>query len=330
MRTFRILPAISIIFLLLGMLTGCQSAQKAEAKKPVKIGVMLSEDGLGDQSFNDMAFDGLVKARDEQGILFDYKELADTKSYVKGFNELINEGSDLIIGVGYTQQTAMEKVAKAHPDKSFVLVDAVSKVKNITSLTFKEDEGSYLAGLVAGMKTTTNIIGFIGGADVPLIHKFARGFQQGVKKVNPNATVLVQYAGDYGNDKLGKKIADTMINQGADFIYPAAGFTGVGALKEAQARHVYAIGVDSDQYFLAEKAVVTSMMKRVDVGIYQTVKDFAKHKKLTEHHIVLGLKENGIALAPIRIIKLSPSEQQMFNKIKTSLTKGDIQIKQQK
>ncbi len=326
----KLFKSLAVLILLLSMLAGCESTHKADAKKRLKVGVMLSEDGLGDQSFNDMAFDGLVKARDEQRIVFDYKELADAGSYEKAFNQFIKDGTDLIIGVGFTQQEAMEKVAKAHPKQPFVLVDAVSDVKNITSLTFKEDQGSYLAGLIAGMKTDTNTVGFIGGADVPLIHKFADGFKQGVKKVNPDAQVLVQYAGDFGKDKLGKKIADEMIDQNADYIYPAAGFTGVGALKEAQARHIHAIGVDSDQYFLAEKAVVTSMMKRVDVGIYQTVKDFAKDKKLTNHHIVLGLKEKGVALAPIRVMTLTVDQQKQFNQIKQDLTNGSIQIKTEK
>lgn len=326
----KTLKSFAVLILLICVLSGCESAHKADAQKRLKIGVMLSEDGLGDQSFNDMAFDGLVKARNKQGIIFDYKELADTGSYEKAFNEFIKDGTDLIIGVGFTQQQDMEKVAKAHPNQAFVLVDAVSDVKNITSLTFKEDEGSYLAGLIAGMKTKSNTVGFIGGADVPLIHKFANGFKQGVKKVNPDAEILVQYAGDFGKDELGKKIADEMIDKNADFIYPAAGFTGVGALKQAQARHVHAIGVDSDQYFLAEKAVVTSMMKRVDVAIYQTVKDYAKNGKLTEHHIELGLKDEGVELAPIRIMSLSGDQQKQFDQIKQDLTNGSIQIKAEK
>jgi basic membrane protein A and related proteins len=314
-----------IVFLLVGSLAGCANSE-LKAKERVKIGIMLSDVGLGDQSFSDAAFAGLAKARDELDILFDYRELQTVGTYEKGFTELVEEGNDIVIGLGFMVLEDLEKVAKKYPDQQFILVDSVSQLDNITSITFKEEQGSFLAGAVAGMVTKSNIVGFVGGADVPLIHKFKAGFEQGVKTVNPEAEVKVSYANDFGNAELGGKIASGMINEGADVLYAAAGFTGVGVLKEAQFKKKFAIGVDSDQYFFAEKAIITSMLKNVDVALYETVKEFQEEKKLKAKQIELGINEKGIGLAPIRVIKLTPEQEKRLEDLETKLSSNELSI----
>jgi basic membrane protein A and related proteins len=321
----HIIHLLIIVFLLVGGLAGCANSE-LKAKERVKIGIMLSDVGLGDQSFSDAAFAGLAKARDELDILFDYRELQTVGTYEKGFTELVEEGNDIVIGLGFMVLEDLEKVAKKYPDQQFILVDSVSQLDNITSITFKEEQGSFLAGAVAGMVTKSNIVGFVGGADVPLIHKFKAGFEQGVKAVNPEAEVKVAYANDFGNAELGGKIASGMIDEGADVLYAAAGFTGVGVLKEAQFKKKFAIGVDSDQYFFAEKAIITSMLKNVDVALYETVKEFQEQKKLKAKQIELGINEKGIGLAPIRVIKLTPEQEKRLEDLEAELSRNEISI----
>ena len=313
--------SLMMAFVLL-LAAGCSQTSSFQPKDRIKIVIMLSDVRLGDQSFSDSAFKGLMKARDELGIFFDYRELKETETYEKGLTELVEAGNDLVIGLGFMVQQDLEKVAKKYPKQQFVLIDAVSDLPNITSITFKEDEGSFLAGVVAGMLTKTNNVGFVGGADVPLIRKFANGFIQGVKAVRPEAKVQEVYAGNFGDDKLGAQIAKQMIANGADVLYAAAGFTGVGVLREAEMNKKYAIGVDSDQYFYAEKAVVTSMLKNVDVALYTVIKQYVETKEVPKGTVQLGLKENGVDLAPIRVVTFTPEQQATLEKWKEKATNG--------
>ncbi|PLR99094.1 BMP family lipoprotein [Bacillus sp. T33-2] len=307
--------------------SGCsKQSQESDTKSRIKIGIMLSDAGLGDQSFSDAGFAGLEKARDEMGVSFDYKEIADTKTYEKGLEELVKQGNDLVIGLGFSMQEAVNKIAKKYPKTSFLLIDSESDLTNVHSVTFKEEEGSYLIGAIAGMKTSSNVVGFVGGLDVPLIRKFEKGFVEGVKAVNPDARILSRFAGSFGDDKLGGQIAAEMIQQQADYIYPAAGFTGVGVLNEAQKSGVYSFGVDSDQFYLAEKAVITSMLKRVDVAIYNVVKEMVEAGKLSEKQMKLGIKESGIDIAPIRVITLSPEEKKQLDVFRENLSEGKVQL----
>ena len=296
--------------LLLGA-CGLEKTNPLEGK--VKVGVMLSENGLGDQSFSDLAFAGLTKARDEEGIVIEYLELADTGTYESGFEQLANSGNDLVIALGFTGQEALEKVAQAHPQQSFVLVDAVSDIDNITSITFKENEGSVLAGIVAATVSETQTIGFIGGVEAPVIQRFEQGFVQGAKSVNPNIVIITEYAGDFDNDALGAEIAANMIDSQADVLYAAAGFTGVGMLQEAEEQGIYAIGVDSDQYFYAEKAVITSMMKNIDLALFDIIHTYKEAGEIPSGHVELGLAENAVGLAPFRVLNLSQADQKKLD-----------------
>jgi basic membrane protein A len=311
---------MSIILIL--FISGCSSSAAFKPKDRIKVGIMLSDVGLGDQSFSDSAFKGLMKARDELGIIFDYRELKDTKTYEQGLRELAEEGNDLVIGLGFMVKEDLEKVAKQYPKQTFILIDSISDLENVTSITFKEDEGSFLAGVVAALITKTNKVGFIGGADVPLIRKFESGFVKGVKAVNPKIAVQEVYAGNFRDDKLGASIAKEMITNGADVLYAAAGLTGVGVLREAELKGKYAIGVDSDQYFYAEKAVVTSMLKNVDVALYTIIKEYVEKGNTPKGTVQLGLKENGVDLAPIRVISLNEQQKKTLETWKQKALEG--------
>lgn len=314
-----------VLFLL--VLSSCNSEDiTKEEDSHIKIGIMLSDAGLGDQSFSDLGFEGLEKARDEFNISFDYREIMETETYEQGFEELVAQDNDLIIGLGFTVQESIETIASKYPDELFLLIDATSELPNIHNVNFKEEEGSYLIGALAAMKTKSDTVGFIGGMDNPIIQKFEKGFTAGVKDENPQAKLLSVYSGSFGDDKLGASIAKDMISEGADFIYPAAGFTGVGSILEAQKSGVYAFGVDSDMFFLAEDTIVSSMLKRVDNAIYNAVKELVVTGTLAEKNTVLGLKENGVSLAPIRVINLTPEEQSKLDKLAEDISNGIIKI----
>ncbi|WP_117169045.1 BMP family lipoprotein [Paraliobacillus sediminis] len=298
-RFFSMLVLIIMSFI---VLIGCSQQEETDASTgKVKIGIMLSDVGLGDQSFSDLAFNGLMQARDELDIVFDYREIETTETYEQGLRELVAQDNDLIIGLGYMVQEDLEIVAQEYPDQQFILIDSVSELENVTSVTFKVDQASYLAGIVSAHTTTTDHIGFIGGEDVPLIQNFYNGFEAGAKSVNPDIEIDKAYAGTYGDDKLGASLAKEMIDQDADILFAAAGFTGVGVLKEAQDQNIYAVGVDTDQFFHAEGAVITSVMKNIDRAIYQLAENLVNGETIEQGTLEFGLGNEGVGLAPLRI-----------------------------
>lgn len=315
---------LSFIILLVFLISGCSNAA-VEKKDEHKIGILLSDAGLGDESFNDSAFRGLERARDEFGITFDYREAPDGE-LEKPLTDLVEQGNDIIIGLGFSVKEGLETVAKKFPDQQFLLIDEVSELENIASITFKEQEGSFLVGMVAAMTSKTDKIGFVGGVDVPLIHHFEAGFKQGVKYVKPNAEVFADYAGSFDDVELGKNLATAQIDKGADFIYHAAGFTGYGVLQTAQERKIYAAGVDTDQFFVAEKAVVTSMLKNVDNAVYDIAKMINEDGKIDADSYLLGLAENGVGLAEIRVASLTPDQQKAIEEATNKIISGEITV----
>ncbi|RTR36350.1 BMP family ABC transporter substrate-binding protein [Robertmurraya yapensis] len=315
---------LSFIILLVFLISGCSNSA-VEKKDEHKIGILLSDAGLGDESFNDSAFRGLEQARDEFGITFDYREAPDGE-LEKPLTELVEQGNDIIIGLGFSVKEGLETVAKKYPDQQFLLIDEVSELENIASITFKEQEGSFLVGMVAAMTSKTDKIGFVGGVDVPLIHHFEAGFKQGVKYVKPNAEVFVDYAGSFDDVELGKQLATAQIDKGADFIYHAAGFTGYGILQTAQERKIYAAGVDTDQFFVAEKAVVTSMLKNVDQAVYDIAKMIDEDGKIDADDYLLGLAEQGVGLAEIRVANLTPDQQKALEEATNKIISGEITV----
>ena len=239
---------------------------------------------------------------------------------------LLDEDVDMLIGVGYTMKDDLQKEAENYPDKQFVLVDETyDKIpENVTPVLFKESEAAYLTGLIAGKMTKTNNVGFIGGIQTPVISRFEYGYKAGVKEANKKCDVDVQYAGTFSDAAKGKSIANQMYGNGSDIILSAAGATGLGAIEAAKEQNKYAIGVDRDQSDLAPENVLTSALKKVNVGVYDTVKEFVEGKLTGGKEKVYGLKENGIGipettknLVPQNIIDYVNS---MIEKIKNDAT----------
>ena len=258
----------------------------AAGAKKVKVGMAYDVGGRGDQSFNDAAGAGLDKAKAELGV--DSKEATATNGEAESAREermqqLIDAGYTNIVAVGFVYAPAVAKIAKANPDVKFALVDSIdAKGDNIENITFAENEGSFLVGAAAALKTKTNTIGFVGGVETPLIKKFEAGYIAGAKAVNPSIKIKVQYLtqppdfSGFGDVAKGKAAAEGMYQAGADVVYHAAGGSGGGVFQAAKTAGKMAIGVDSDQAKTADPAVrdviITSMIKKVDVGVYDFIK----------------------------------------------------------
>ena len=261
---------------------------QAPAGEPINIGLVYDIGGRGDQSFNDAAAAGLDKAAAELGV-----STSEASANEDGTNreELLalqaSEGADLVIGVGFLFGDPMANVAAEYPDTNFAIVDSVVDAPNVAGLIFSEEQGSFLVGVAAALKSETGIVGYIGGVNIPLIHAFEAGFLAGVQAIDPSIQVISQYVTEppdfsgFNDPAAGRVIAQSMFEQGADVVYHAAGGTGGGLFQaakdysEANNTHVWAIGVDSDQYLTAgadfQPYILTSMLKRVDVAVFNTI-----------------------------------------------------------
>ncbi len=308
----------------------------------VKPGLVLDVGGLGDQGFNDSAYEGMKRADKDLGVKGKYLESSAPTDYANNLTQLAENQSNPIIAVGFLMTDDVTEISQQFPDTQFAIVDSVVETKNAISLVFREQEGSYLAGVVAGLMTQektdyTNpddkVVGFIGGQEGPLIGKFQAGYEAGVKSVCSGCKVLSQYAGstpDAFNDPAkGKEIAQQQIDQGADIIYHAAGNTGRGLFEAASEDKVFAIGVDLDQAKLfKDSPILTSVVKRVDVAVEDTIKGVAKGGKPKGEIVDRGLKEKGISLASYgRFDKDVPQKvKDAVDKAKQGIIDGKIKV----
>ncbi len=257
----------------IAFLVGASFSANAVEFKPA---VVFDVGGTSDKSFNQGVFEGAEKFRQETGTGYEAIQMSEDSDGAQALNTLAEEGYSPIIAVGYGQAEAMDRVAADHPDQYFAIIDSVVDRPNVASVIFKEQEGSYLVGILAAMASETGKVGFVGGMDIPLIHRFACGFAGGVKSVNPDAEILQDYVGTtseaWRNPARGAELAQGQIAQGADVIYHAAGGSGIGVLEAAAESGKLGVGVDLDQNDLFPSHVLTSMLKHVDVATYDILK----------------------------------------------------------
>jgi basic membrane protein A len=268
----------------------------------LKVGLVFDVGGRGDKSFNDQAYAGLERAKSELGIEFTTLDTGEGSDREAAMRQLAAGDAQLIFGVGFLFTDDIRKLATEFPDKKFACVDYTvnpgdAVPPNLVALKFKEEEGSYLVGALAGLLTRTQKVGFVGGMQIPLIKKFEAGYVSGVAATNPEAKVLIKYAGTTGtafkDPTKGKELALAEYNQGADIIYHASGSTGLGVFEAAREKDKLAIGVDSDQYDEAPGNILTSMVKRVDVAVVETIREVIE-KKWRGGVRVFGLAEDGV------------------------------------
>ncbi|GCD09851.1 BMP family lipoprotein [Clostridium tagluense] len=322
-------------------------APKTEtAKSTMMIGLSTDEGGLNDKSFNQSANEGVNKAKAEDG--FNYKAIESKKKedYTANLESLIEEGSALTFAIGYQMSDAMKEVAKNHSDKNFAIVDSVVKLPNVASIVFKEQEGSFLMGVIAGKTTKTNKIGFIGGKDGEMINRFEAGFAAGVKAVNPEAAkgltsadgksagTTVKYADSFDDTNKGYELAKSLYQGGCDVVYHAAGGVGIGLFKAAKelkdgGKVVWAIGVDKDQALtlpVYADVILSSMMKRVDTATYNESKAQVKNAFKGGAVINLGLKEQGVGIAPTSVKNVQKDVLTLVKTYEDKVIAGEIVV----
>jgi basic membrane protein A len=297
----------------------------------IKPAIVYDLGGKFDKSFNEGVADGAAKFKKDTGIDFRDFEVQNDAQREQALRRFARDGYSPIIAVGFSQETALEKVAPEFPNTQFAIIDSVVDKPNVRSILFKEHEGSFVVGLMAAQASKTGKIGFVGGMDIPLIRKFACGYVAGAKYAKPAIEVYQNMTGTTGaawNDPVkGGELAKSQMDRGADVVYHAAGGTGVGVLRAVADAGKLGIGVDSNQDALFPGHVLTSMLKRVDVATYNTFTD-AKNGALKPGIYVLGLKENGVgyALDDANKALVGPDMKAAADKASADIVAGTIKV----
>ena len=351
MKMKRLVALVATVALSASVLVGCKSKDEgssegtADKKTEVSVGLVTDEGGINDKSFNQTAGSGVEKAVEELGVKYKYIESQKKEEYEPNLQALIDNGAQLTYGIGFQLADAVANVAKNNPETMFCLIDSVVEADNVQSVTFKEEEGSFLMGVIAGLTTKTNKVGFIGGKDSETILKFESGFAAGVAAVNPEAAKglisadgkssgsTVKYADSFSDTNKGYELAKSLYESGCDIIYHAAGGVGIGmfqATKELRdaGSEVWAIGVDMDQAVsLPEFAdvILSSMMKRVDKATYDAA------KAMTEGNFepgvkVLGIAEGGVGMADSTKNNTAPEVMEKATEFETKIKNGEFKV----
>ena len=337
LKLFLLVLALSA--LVLGGTTACDmQSRAAEDRSKKRVGLVFDIGGKDDRSFNAAAWEGAKRAAKDLPIVLRDVEPGNPTSIEPAMRAFAERGYDLIIGVGFAQAPIMESVAKDYPNINFAIIDGVSQLPNVASLVFKEHEGSYLVGMIAARESKTGVLGFVGGMDIPLIHRFRVGYEEGAKAVNPNVKLYANYVGitdsAWNNPGKGKELALAQIDKGADVIFTAAGNSGLGAfdaveqagMRDGRAER-YVIGVDSNQNGVKPGFVLTSMVKRVDNAVYQIVKEVVEGTFKPGFH-VYGLEKDGVGYSLDDFNKplIRPEVLQEVDAARQQIINGEIKV----
>jgi basic membrane protein A len=317
---------------------GLAASSRAARAAVAPAALIIAQGGLGDQSYNDLAFAGFEAALKATGIR---GKPVESQQVVAQGNDILRRAADagfgLIVDLEFSHGVAIGEVAQEYPNTDFVILNQVVKGNNIASVLFQEQEGSYLAGALAALVTTDTaingidgkpIIGVIGGTKSVGIDKFIVGYIQGARDMNPAVNVKVAYSNSFGDPALGLQMAKALFDEGADIIYQVAGGTGIGIIRAAKETGHYAIGVDTDQDGLAPGHVLTSMIKRTDLAVETMVRDYAAGTFPAGKTVALGLKENGVGLSPMKYTKalIPASILAKVDAAKAAILSGQIKV----
>ncbi|WP_150272979.1 BMP family lipoprotein [Paenibacillus tepidiphilus] len=302
-------------------------------KSDAKIGLVTDVGGVNDKSFNQSAWEALQAIEKEAGAEIKYLQSKSNADYVPNLNQFVKGGYDLTWGIGFDLGDALKEVALANPDAKLAIIDSVVEAPNVESVTFAENEGSFLVGVVAGLTTKTNKVAFIGGMESPVIKRFEVGFKAGVAAVNPDAEVKITYAGAYDKPDIGKSMAATLYGEGNDIIFPAAGATGNGVFNEAKSRNdaggtkVWVIGVDKDQSLeFGDDVTLTSMIKRVDEAVKKVSQQVVDGTFQGGTTTVLSLKDNGVGLPETSKANVTEEILAKVEEFKQKIISGEVTV----
>ncbi len=324
MNTRRIMLVVFLVLVAMLTITGVGAA------KVFRVAMVTSESGLGDRSFNDMMHQGFQRAEKDFGIKFNViqpKSISEFKSTLARASE---QGFDLIIGSSFDMIEPMKEVARMYPKQKFALIDVDNNpiAPNVLSTVTKDWEGSFLVGAIAAKTTKTGTIGFVGGKDIPIIHRFFVGYYYGAKMINPDVKVLESYSGTFTDPATGKEYTLALTNRGSDINFAVAGATSAGVIDAAKQTKTFAIGVDSNQNYLAPGFVLTSMMKRIDNQAYDIIKLVVDGKFKGGKVLTYGLKEKGVDYAMDEYNKglISDSTLKLVEELRNKVIAGKIVV----
>jgi basic membrane protein A and related proteins len=325
------LSALSALALGLGAIGTAGAAEKLVA-------LIIAQGGLGDQSYNDLAYSGFKKALAEDKL---EGKAVESKDVVAQAADILRRASDagfgLIVDLEYSHGDALKTVAKDYPSTDYVILNQVQPGANVASVLFQEQEGSYLAGALATMvamdpkikgMSGKPVIGVIGGTKSVGIDKFIIGYIQGARAVDPSAEIKVAYSNNFGDPAVGLQMAKAMFDAGANVVYQVAGGTGLGVIKAAKETGKFAIGVDTDQDGIAPGSVLTSMVKRTDVAVETVMKDYADMKFPGGQTVTLGLAQDGVGLSPMKFTRdmIPASTLDKVEDMKKKILSGEIKV----
>jgi len=297
----------------------------------IKPAVVFDMGGKFDKSFNEGVYDGVERFKKETGIAYVDFEITNETQFEQAHRRFAEKGQDPIIGVGFSQADAVQKIAADFPKTRFTVIDGVVKLPNVQSVLFKEQEGSFLVGMLAAMASKSGKVGFVGGMDIPLIRRFECGYEQGAKYVNPQVEVIQNMTGTtptaWNDPGRGGELAKAQFDRGVDVVYAAAGNTGLGVYQAATDAKKLAIGVDSNQNYLHPGTMLTSMVKRVDLAAYNSLAA-AKNDSWQGGITVLGLKEGGIDWAYDQYNEklITPDMKAKVDQAKADIIAGKITV----
>jgi basic membrane protein A and related proteins len=310
-------------------LGGCARRHVHPRPGQLTLGMVTDVGGLGDKSFNDSAYNGLLRSRADLDAYIKVLQSKSAADYQPNLTVLSEARFNMVYAIGFLMGYDLQQVARQFPQQKFAIIDDVVPEPNITSVTFKEEDGSFLAGALAAMVSKTHRIAFIGGMDIPLIRKFEAGYTAGAREIDPSIRVEVKYAGSFEDVAAGKELANLLFNDGADIIYTAAGKVGLGTIDAARTRPTgyYIIGVDNNQDAVAPGKVLTSMVKHVDIAVLDIAKGIETAHPLSGH-VVLGLKDGGISLTDFRYTRstVTPQMQARLQTLQQAIISGRISV----
>ena len=324
-------PARVSIFLI-ALVLGGGAARAASDFAPA---ILFDFGGKFDRSFNQAAAEGAERFKKDTGIAYREFEISNAAQREQALVQMARRGATIIVAIGFTQASAVEKVAKQYPKLKFTIIDAVVDLPNVQSVNFREQESSFLCGMAAAMASKTGKVGFVGGMDIPLIRKFALGYTEGAKYVNPQVEVFQNMTGTtpaaWGDPTKGAELAKSQFGRGADVIFHAAGATGIGVMQAAKDAGKLSIGCDSNQNYLHPGSVLTSAVKGVDVAVYSAFQA-AKDGTWKPGQQVLGLAENavGFSIDEHNRKLITPEMEQRLVQAKADIISGKIKVSEYK
>ena len=299
-----------------------------------KVGLVADTGGINDHGFNQLAYDGVIEAHKKFGIEYTVAQTHQSSEYVSKLTKFARLSYNLVIAVGYPMESAVRHVSKNYPGIKFLIIDdAIANRKNVMSALFNSQQSGFLVGVLAGLMNQQkhilqingkNVIGIIGGQDIPPVESYITGIEAGVKKVDPKATILKSFAKSFSSPKTGRKLALSQISKGADIVFQAAGGTGLGVIEAAKQKGVFAIGVDANQNYLAPNTVMTSALKEIDVAVLTAVSD-TLHNRFKSGVVNFDLADKGVGyVKPIKVVPVSAVKK--VNSFIPLLNSGKIKL----